>query len=70
MDQLEQDLLYLCDIEDRISHMSQSLAGTYDTTELDKETRATIYRTGEHLRALIFSLKTLQKILKKQEEIT
>lgn len=67
MDQLEQDLLCLSDIEDRIFQMSQNLAGTYDTTELDRETRVTIYRTGDHLRALIFSLRNLQKILRKKE---
>jgi hypothetical protein len=66
MTQLEQDLLYLEDIKDRIFHMSQNLAGTYDTTELEVEKRAAIYRAGDRVNALIMSLKNLQKILKKE----
>lgn len=67
MEQLEQDLLYLDDISTRISNISLSIAGTYDTTELGVEKRAAVYRSGDRVRALIFDLKNLQRILKREE---
>ncbi len=67
MNQLEEDILYLHEIEDRISNMSNYIAGTYDTTEIEKEERAAIYSSSEKVRGLIFALKYLQKILNKKE---
>lgn len=67
MNQLEQDLLYLDDIRDRIFQMSQKLAATYDTTEIEVEKRAAVYNTGDKATALIHALKDLQKILNKEE---
>jgi hypothetical protein len=67
MNQLEQDILYLYDIESRPTNASDQLIGVNDITELDVEKRAAIYRSKQRVRALMESLKHLQKTLNRIE---
>ncbi len=69
MNQLEQDILYLYDIQNRLFDMTKEMPGTYDQTELEKEKRAMVYRTSEKVAKLIFNLKNLEKLLRREEII-
>jgi hypothetical protein len=69
MNQLEKDILYLYDIESRLTHMSDQFIGICEVTELDVMTRKAVHNSGLQVRLLMRSLNYLQEMLNREERI-